>query len=243
MNDDSGPDQNEYKTARVPILADALRAVAPGQNKPEHAHFGFLFILLIAVLLTSEQGTDWWSRFLVRGLSITTVVVAAAVSGLWAKMGLIGRIILIVAGVVSVGFASNTGAASQSAAVFLAAGLYLAVSIGCVQRIVRISTVNMQALLGALCVYLFIGLFFAALYQGVDVISDKPVFSGTHPTDYGYASFITLTTVGFGDVVPQTVFVRRLVVVEAIFGQIFLATMVARLVSLFGSSKPTPPIK
>ena len=75
------------------------------------------------------------------------------------------------------------------------------------------------------------------------MISDKPVFSGTHPTDYGYASFITLTTVGFGDVVPQTVFVRRLVVVEAIFGQIFLATMVARLVSLFGSSKPTPPIK
>jgi voltage-gated potassium channel Kch len=85
-------------------------------------------------------------------------------------------------------------------------------------------------------VYLFIGLIFASLFSGTDGFTNTPSFSGDHPTDYGYASFVTLTTVGFGDVVPLTPFVRRLVVVEAIIGQMFLATTVARVVSLYDGS-------
>jgi voltage-gated potassium channel Kch len=52
------------------------------------------------------------------------------------------------------------------------------------------------------------------------------------PSSLYYFSFVTLTTVGFGDVVPAAGTARTLVVVEALIGQIVLVTLVARLVSM-----------
>ena len=58
---------------------------------------------------------------------------------------------------------------------------------------------------------------------------------GVSNEDYSYFSFVTLTTVGYGDLVAHTDLGRRIAVVEAMTGQIFLATAVARLVSLYGA--------
>ena len=56
-----------------------------------------------------------------------------------------------------------------------------------------------------------------------------------------YFSFVTLATLGYGDIVPRTDVARGLAIVEGVGGQLFLAVMVARLVSLYGrgSSGPT----
>ncbi|MDG1785070.1 MAG: potassium channel family protein, partial [Ilumatobacter sp.] len=51
-----------------------------------------------------------------------------------------------------------------------------------------------------------------------------------------YYSFEVLTTLGFGDITPVNDFVQRLTALEAMAGQIFLATLVARLVAMYGSS-------
>jgi voltage-gated potassium channel Kch len=53
--------------------------------------------------------------------------------------------------------------------------------------------------------------------------------------DYTYFSFVTLTTVGYGDVTAASDLAKRLVVVEAFVGQVFLIVLVARLVALWGS--------
>ena len=62
------------------------------------------------------------------------------------------------------------------------------------------------------------------------------------PGDFMYFSFITLTTVGYGDLTPFTDAARSAAVFEAVLGQVFLATAVARIVSLLGSRRddPTP---
>ena len=52
--------------------------------------------------------------------------------------------------------------------------------------------------------------------------------------DYVYFSFVTLTTVGYGDITPATELAKRLAVVEAFVGQVFLIVLVARLVTLWG---------
>jgi hypothetical protein len=52
------------------------------------------------------------------------------------------------------------------------------------------------------------------------------------PSDLVYFSFKTLTTVGFGDIVPVHPFARSLTNVEAIFGQLYPATVLARMVTL-----------
>jgi hypothetical protein len=53
-----------------------------------------------------------------------------------------------------------------------------------------------------------------------------------------YFSFVTLATLGYGDIVPRTDVARGLAIVEGVGGQLFLAVLVARLVSLYGRGGP-----
>lgn len=89
--------------------------------------------------------------------------------------------------------------------------------------------------MGAIAVYAMIAFAAGSLYQGLDVLEDGPLFDGINEAgDYLYFSIVTLTTVGYGDVTPTEVISKRLAEVEAFAGQIFLITLVARLVSLWG---------
>jgi Ion channel len=98
--------------------------------------------------------------------------------------------------------------------------------------------VTYHRVIGAVLLYLTIGFVFAALFTLVGVLAPGS-FSGLSVTDQVslssnlvYFSFSTLTTVGFGDVVPVHPFARSLSNVEAILGQLYPATLVARIVSL-----------
>lgn len=126
-------------------------------------------------------------------------------------------------------------------ALFLATFILAITPLSILGRVLRHRHVNIETLFGAVDVYILIGLFFSNLYLAIDAASVHPFFaqSGTHPnSDYVYFSFIVLTTVGFGDLTPLTELARTVVVLEALLGQIFLVTLVARLVSLFGLEKP-----
>jgi hypothetical protein len=98
--------------------------------------------------------------------------------------------------------------------------------------------ITYHRVIGAILVYLTIGLVFVALYTLVGPLS-PPSFSGlrvidrtTLPSDLIYFSFATLTSVGYGDIVPIHPFARSLSNLEAIIGQLYPATLLARLVSL-----------
>ncbi len=104
-------------------------------------------------------------------------------------------------------------------------------------------------IIGAVLLYVTVGIFFVALYLVMAVLipdafhglSVKP--HASLPTDFVYFSFVTLTTVGYGDIVPVDPLVRSLCNVEAIIGQIFPATVLARLVSDQVSSRNPQPSK
>jgi Ion channel len=98
--------------------------------------------------------------------------------------------------------------------------------------------VTYHRVIGAILLYLTIGFVFVALFTLVGALSPGS-FSGLPPTDrislpshLVYFSFTTLTTVGFGDIVPVHPFARSLTNVEAIFGQLYPATLLARMVTL-----------
>ena len=72
-----------------------------------------------------------------------------------------------------------------------------------------------------------------------------PFFSQPGPhaqSEYLYFSFVTLTTLGFGDLSPHVGLPQGLTVLEALSGQIFLVTMVARLVTLWGRQSMTEDV-
>jgi len=104
------------------------------------------------------------------------------------------------------------------------------------QRILRQRRVTYETVLGALCTYVLLGLLFAFAYLAVDELAG-PFFTQPGPhgqSEYLYFSFVTLTTLGFGDLSPDVGLPQALTVFEALTGQVFLVTMVARLVTLWG---------
>jgi voltage-gated potassium channel len=104
------------------------------------------------------------------------------------------------------------------------------------RRVLRQKQITYETVLGALCAYVVLGLLFAFAYLAVNDLSG-PFFSQPEPhaqSEYLYFSFVTLTTLGFGDLSPHVGLPQALTVFEALFGQVFLVTMVARLVTLWG---------
>jgi len=103
-------------------------------------------------------------------------------------------------------------------------------------RVLRHRRITYETVLGALCAYVLIGLLFAFLYLAVSDLRDGPFFvqPGAHGQgEYLYFSFVALTTLGFGDLSPSVGLPQALTVLEALFGNIFLVTLVARLVTLW----------
>jgi hypothetical protein len=109
------------------------------------------------------------------------------------------------------------------------------------------SEIDIVTLLGAIDAYLLIGMFFAYVYAALAVLQPGPFYlSGTDGryADHLFFSFITLTTTGYGNLVPAGKPGQTLAVMEALTGQIFLVTTVGRIVALMQLRRrePAPPI-
>jgi hypothetical protein len=102
-------------------------------------------------------------------------------------------------------------------------------------RILHHREVTSETILGALCAYVLIGLLYAFLFLAVAEFRDTFFAqSGLHEqSEYVYFSFVSLTTLGFGDLSPAKGLPQALTVSEALIGNIFLVTLVARLVTLW----------
>lgn len=127
----------------------------------------------------------------------------------------------------------------------LAQTLFMAYVTGTILRTVfRARVVDGNVLCGAACVYLLAGALWGYTYAMIEV-ANHGSFTITAPdmTSHNvdlwdepgwliYFSYTTLTTVGFGDVLPASAYARSLAVLEAVVGQIMLVVMIARLVGL-----------
>lgn len=137
--------------------------------------------------------------------------------------------------------------ASESAEVPIPAGLMLAavgvaglLAAGATLRfVVTEREVGNETIHAALSTYLLAGVFFAQIYLGIERLWPGSLASPTPFTEASavYYSFVTLATLGYGDILPKSDLARGVAVFEVIGGQLFLAVMVARLIGLFGSSR------
>lgn len=129
----------------------------------------------------------------------------------------------------------------QAAAAALFVLLLVVTPIVILLRLLLRPRITVDTLAGALTAYLQIGIFFGALYRFVDDVSGTPFFAQqTVPGElqFQYFSFVTMTTVGYGDLTPATPWGQTLASLEAVIGQVFLVTVVALTVSNLGRSLP-----
>jgi hypothetical protein len=105
------------------------------------------------------------------------------------------------------------------------------------------NAISLNRIVGAVCVYLLLGVMWSIAYNVLEYLqpdSFKGLTELVSPTwnpDWIYFSFVTITTLGYGDITPLTQTARSLTVAEAIVGQFYIAVLVAGLVSAYISSK------
>ena len=95
--------------------------------------------------------------------------------------------------------------------------------------------VSIETIYGAIVVFILIGLMWAFLYHLTEIIHPQSfTFAAEHITDLKkslfYFSFVTLTTLGYGDITPVSSPAKSLAMLEAIVGQMYIAVLIARLV-------------
>ena len=101
----------------------------------------------------------------------------------------------------------------------------------------RGTKVDAEHLFAALSAYLLAGLYFGLLFWVLEQIHPGTVTASNFSrTGAIYYSFVTLATIGYGDIVPRTDVARGLAIIEGVGGQLFLAVLVARLLSLYSGS-------
>jgi hypothetical protein len=119
--------------------------------------------------------------------------------------------------------------------------LVVVAPIAILKRLVEHPVISLNTFYGAICVYLLIAMFFATLYGLIAIISGDQFFAqltvapkDTPAIDYLYFSFVTITTTGYGDFTAATSVGRMTAVLEAVFGQLYLITVVALVVQNLG---------
>ncbi len=104
------------------------------------------------------------------------------------------------------------------------------------------TTVTLDTIYGAICIYIFIGIEWGTIYNAMELyapgtfdLAKVQHASGEIPNmawGFIYYSFVTLTTLGFGDITPISQSARSFAIVEAVTGQIYLTVLIARLVGM-----------
>lgn len=197
-----------------------------------------MLVLIVASFAFAATAPDeaWTTGVLVL-LQGLTLIAAIWTSGLartrsWLLFGLAMLAIAIALAVVSPALG---GSSDLLGAVGLVSGLLIiCVVVVIVRSIARSPEVSAETILGAICVYLSIGMIFLFVYGAVVEISSSPFFAqagdGTRALRL-YFSYVTLATLGYGDYTPATNLGHMLAVVEALLGQIYLVTVVSLLVA------------
>ncbi len=205
--------------------------------------FGLVLILIVVTVVFTATFESRWGEFLRIVLEAATAMVA-----LWAAR--VPRRVMLPCGIaVAVAVASAIGAVAHGAGVSRGvAGLVTLLLIAAVPAAViyglrGTQEPTAQTVSGALCIYLMIGVFFAVLYQSMADIGSSQFFvqvSSPDITEYLYFSYVTLTTVGYGDLTAAGDFNRMLAVLEALMGQLYLVTVVALVVTSVGQRRRPP---
>lgn len=132
-----------------------------------------------------------------------------------------------------------------SASLVLWSMLAVIATVSAVRFALRGDEVNSEHLYAALSSYVLAGVFFGVLYAAIEkawpgslIAAGAVAALGELPLSSGiYFSFVTLATLGYGDIIPGTELTRGLAIFEAVGAQIYIAVMIARLVALYVQRK------
>jgi hypothetical protein len=214
--------------------------------EPAPGRYGLLLLLLIASYLMSAFFTGRWvetqqvvlfTAAALLALRNSSVPLRAVRALLFAAVT--GLPVMLVLSLSTATGETGTGIANIWTGLVLLASVVLIVN-----RVLSFGTVTLQSIFGAFSAYLIVGLMFAAFFAAIDHLGGGGFFANGQPAKtqtFQYFSFTTLTTLGYGDFTAAHSSGQAVAVLEALTGQVFLATLVARLVAAFRAPADREP--
>jgi ion channel len=200
-------------------------------------------LIIGCILVFAFAGDGRLGRTIVVVLeSVTLIVILRASQARPGTVRITGIVCAVLVAAVAVTHWSD-GTWAKAAPTLLGAALALGAPLVIVRRLVRQTVINFTTVAGALCVYLLAGLFFALLYGTMAVLHHGDFFAQQHGgsgVDFVYFSFVTLTTTGYGDLTAAIDAGRMSAILEALFGQLYLVSIVALLVANMGRTRTRP---
>lgn len=213
----------------------AARLQQSSAGVPIRERYGLVLCLIIGAYLLTGLDPRPWIRLLTSVLWAVLLLVTLWAPAVPRRIRAIGVVAIGLILVMSMSLSLLSDDAAAAGRLLLLAIAQAAAIAAIISQIIRHEWVNLQTVMGGVAAYALIAFVMAAIYNGADLLTDSAFLNGVvDGGDYTYFSFVTLTTVGYGDITAATEFAKRLVVVEAFFGQVFIIVFVARLVSLWG---------
>ena len=203
------------------------------RRRASHSYGFVLLLIVVSFLFTAAGPTAEWGQSVLLLLQSATLVAALWTSGL-GRAAVRPSIALAVASIVVATIQIASGGDTLTGMVAVLNGLLVvAISVVIAVGVFDQQTVNQQSILGAICVYVLIGMLFTFAYGAVAFLGSGDFFAqGTDgtPSLRLYFSYVTLATLGYGDYTPASDLGHTMAIVEALVGQLYLVTVVAVVV-------------
>jgi hypothetical protein len=199
-----------------------------------------LALLLLSVFVVIAAPDTRWARLLGDAIlacsAVVTVWTATAGRALLAPRVVVPGIALALLVVAVV-----EGDSRETASAVIAAVLSIGVAVMVALDLFARRRVDAQTVLGALSLYVLLGVFFASLYSFAALVDDGAFFTRGDDASNGerlYFSLVSITTTGFGDLAPASDLGRALAALEVVLGQLYLVTVVAVIVGAAMRRRP-----
>jgi len=197
--------------------------------------YGLIVLLVVVTYLVSVSLSTSWAQTVVLAIQLATVWLTLRTAKAPRPVRVIAAVAFVVVAVLAVVDVVFVGTSQTLGIAFaVSALLYLVAPFAVILDVGSRRVVDQETVLGAIAAYLIAGMFFAYTYRAIGIIQTTPFFGVDGPGTVSqvlFFSFVTLTTTGYGDLVPATNPGQSLAVMEAVLGQLFLVTAVAKIIT------------
>src|SRR5512140_1736953 len=217
----AGPD------APAPAFRHPVRRLARAMVSPDS--YGSVLLLILFTYLFSVSVTAPWAASLVITFQIGTVWAVLHVSRARRSVRRVAAALLLISALAAiVNLFVGRETTGEGAVAFMSAVLYVIAPFSITRSLIFRREVDLQTVLGAIDIYLLVGMLFAFIYRFLGVVQPSAFFGaatgdGKLPQDL-FFSFTTLTTTGYGNLVPAGNPGQSFAVAEMLIGQLFLVT-------------------
>jgi hypothetical protein len=239
---------------QLPNVTEADAAAGAGTSRPSRRlghsfvtadSYGFMLLLVMATYTVSVSVTQTWAGSIVLTVQLATVWFTLRTSQARPGVRRVADIVLCLAAAAAVlSFFVHQSDAERGAVFVVCSVLYLIAPFSIVRHLMLRRDIDTETLLGAITAYLLIGMFFAFTYKAAGALGSVPFFGsagkGSLSQDL-FFSFVTMTTVGYGNLVPAANPGQSLAVLEALIGQLFLVVAVGKIISSYRPRRQGAP--